>query len=168
MQSHQVFLSRWLTGSEQERRRRPRSVVRHGLVAALIVSGLLSFLGVSISGQLPAWLGGEPGIRKRRHAVLFRVCPDASFFPAQFPVILLFAVQRRYGDSQYLECGDVSSGCGFQRDSDSTLWRSGSRYGNGPGLRGDQSHHDLALLHPQSAASAAPCEERRPILTGKF
>lgn len=41
-----------------------RNVVRHGLVAALIVSGLLSLLGVSISGQLPAWLGGEPAYEK--------------------------------------------------------------------------------------------------------
>ena len=131
-----------------------RNVVRHGLVAALIVSGLLSLLGVSISGQLPAWLGGEPGIRK-----------DATLYFFVFALMLPFSQLNSLSSSFVqcsgdMECGDVSSGCGFQRDSDSTLWRSGSRYGNGPGLRCDQSHHDLALLHPQFPASAAPCGER--------
>ena len=57
-----------------------RNVVRHGLVAALIVSGLLSLLGVSISGQLPAWLGGEPGIRK-----------DATLYFFVFALMLPFS-----------------------------------------------------------------------------
>ena len=36
-----------------------RSVVKHGLWAALVVSGLSCLLGVALSGPLPVWLGGE-------------------------------------------------------------------------------------------------------------
>lgn len=65
-----------------------RNVVRHGLVAALIVSGLLSLLGVSISGQLPAWLGGEPGIRKDATLYFFvfaLMLPFSSSIPCRPP-----------------------------------------------------------------------------------
>lgn len=73
-----------------------RNVVRHGLVAALIVSGLLSLLGVSISGQLPAWLGGEPGIRK-----------DATLYFFVFALMLPFS-QLNSLSSSFLQCsGDM-------------------------------------------------------------
>ena len=39
-----------------------RSVVCHGLVSGLLVSGLLCLLGVLLSGHLPVWLGGEAAI----------------------------------------------------------------------------------------------------------
>ena len=73
-----------------------RNVVRHGLVAALIVSGLLSLLGVSISGQLPAWLGGEPRIRK-----------DATLYFFVFALMLPFS-QLNSLSSSFLQCsGDM-------------------------------------------------------------
>ena len=41
-----------------------RQVVCHGLLVALLVSGICVLIGLSISGRLPVWLGGNPEIRK--------------------------------------------------------------------------------------------------------
>ena len=40
-----------------------RNVVRHGLVTALVLSGLLCLFGISISKMLPIWLGGDVTIQ---------------------------------------------------------------------------------------------------------
>ena len=40
-----------------------REVLRQALVAALVYSVTLAVVGVAISWELPAWLGGEPAIR---------------------------------------------------------------------------------------------------------
>ena len=45
-----------------------RQVVCHGLLVALLVSGILCLIGLSISGRLPVWLGGNPEIRKAASA----------------------------------------------------------------------------------------------------
>lgn len=56
-----------------------RSVLRHGLLTALGLSGLLCLLGVLLSPHLPRWLGGE--------AVL---CADASAYFVTFACMLPF------------------------------------------------------------------------------
>jgi len=43
---------------------RARQVLRHGLVTAILFSGLLLAISTSISGDLPAWLGGETAIQR--------------------------------------------------------------------------------------------------------
>lgn len=43
--------------------REARNVLRQALVAALFYSVFLATVGISISWQLPVWLGGEPAIR---------------------------------------------------------------------------------------------------------
>lgn len=51
-----------LIGAKQEAQ--ARNVVRHGLVAALILSGIQCVLGALCSGVLPVWLGGDAAIQK--------------------------------------------------------------------------------------------------------
>ena len=48
-----------------------RRVVKHGLVTALLFALLLLGIGVSISGPLPRWLGGEESIRRDATAYFF-------------------------------------------------------------------------------------------------
>ena len=36
-----------------------RDVLRHGIIAALIISGLLCACGAAVSRSLPVWLGGD-------------------------------------------------------------------------------------------------------------
>ena len=42
---------------------RARAVMKQGLVAVFLFALFMSGIGVGISGALPGWLGGEPGIR---------------------------------------------------------------------------------------------------------
>lgn len=70
-----------------------KNVVRHGLIAALIISGTLCLLGAAISGPLPGWLGGDPLIRK-----------DASAYFLVFALTLPFS-QLNLLCSSFLQCG---------------------------------------------------------------
>lgn len=73
-----------------------RSVVRHGLAAALCMSGLLCLLGVLISGSLPRWLGGAPEIQM-----------DASHYFLVFALMLPFS-QLNSLTASFLQCsGDM-------------------------------------------------------------
>lgn len=73
-----------------------RSVVKHGLWAALVVSGLSCLLGVALSGPLPVWLGGEE--------VLHR---DATLYFLVFSLTLPF-MQLNALTSSFLQCcGDM-------------------------------------------------------------
>lgn len=54
-----------------ERFDKARSVVRHGLVSALVASGFLALLGALLSGPLPVWLGGEKEIQDSATAYFF-------------------------------------------------------------------------------------------------
>ena len=56
-----------------------RAVVRQSLTATLVFSLFLALIGVSISGALPGWLGGDPSIR--RDATHY-FCIFSLFLPA--------------------------------------------------------------------------------------
>lgn len=73
-----------------------RNVVRHGLVSALVASGLLALVGAIISGPLPAWLGGETEIQS-----------NASAYFLVFAMVLPFS-QMNSLCSGFLQCaGDM-------------------------------------------------------------
>lgn len=73
-----------------------RNVVRHGLLAAAVVSALLLIIGFSIFKPLPQWLGGEPAIQR-----------DASLYFLLFVLMLPF-FQLNSLCSSYLQCcGDM-------------------------------------------------------------
>ena len=73
-----------------------RSVVCHGLVSGLLVSGLLCLLGVLLSGHLPVWLGGEAAITA-----------DASAYFLIFALMLPFS-QMNSLTASFLQCaGDM-------------------------------------------------------------
>ncbi len=73
-----------------------RTVMRHGLVVGLIISGLLCLFGVAISGSLPAWLGGDESIRA-----------DASAYFLVYALMLPFS-QLDSLTSSFLQCkGDM-------------------------------------------------------------
>lgn len=57
-----------------------KNVVRHGLLAALVLSGLLAALGMAISGALPVWLGGDVEIQKDAAAYFFVFALALPFF----------------------------------------------------------------------------------------
>ena len=73
-----------------------RQVVCHGLLVALLVSGILCLIGLSISGRLPVWLGGNPEIRK-----------DASAYFMVYALMVPFS-QINSLNSSFLQCsGDM-------------------------------------------------------------
>lgn len=73
-----------------------RAVLRHALVSALLVSGILAVIGLAICRPLPAWLGGD--------AELF---DDATAYFAAFAVMIPFS-QLNSLSSSCLQCsGDM-------------------------------------------------------------
>lgn len=73
-----------------------RAVVRHGLAAALLLSGLLCLLGTGASGALPRWLKGDETI-----------CGDAAAYFRTFALMLPFS-QLAVLSSAFLQCaGDM-------------------------------------------------------------
>jgi len=73
-----------------------RSVVKHGLWAALVVSGLTCLIGVLLSNPLPVWLGGEEALHR-----------DASLYFLVFALTMPF-MQLNALTSSYLQCcGDM-------------------------------------------------------------
>ena len=73
-----------------------RTVVRHGLAAALTLAALLALLGLGICRQLPCWLGGGAGI-----------CADASAYFLTFSLMLPFS-QLNSLTAGFLQCaGDM-------------------------------------------------------------
>ena len=81
-------------GGEQEEG--ARNVVRHGLVLALLVSGLLCLLGAAISGKLPVWLGGDVAI-----------CEDASKYFLVYALMIPFSQFNSLCSSFLQCCGDM-------------------------------------------------------------
>ncbi|MBQ9064837.1 MAG: MATE family efflux transporter [Blautia sp.] len=49
-----------------------RGIVKHGLSAVILISGIVMLLGLTIGGFLPAWLGGDEAIRNDASAY-FRI-----------------------------------------------------------------------------------------------
>ena len=73
-----------------------RNVVRHGLVTAVIVSGLLCLLGLAISGSLPVSLGGDVAI-----------CGDASRYFMVYALMIPFSQMNSLNSSFLQCCGDM-------------------------------------------------------------
>lgn len=73
-----------------------RTVVRHGLAAALTLAALLALLGLDICRQLPCWLGGGA-----------EICADASAYFLTFSLMLPFS-QLNSLTAGFLQCaGDM-------------------------------------------------------------
>lgn len=73
-----------------------RTVVRHGLAAALTLAALLALLGLGICRQLPCWLGGGA-----------EICVDASAYFLTFSLMLPFS-QLNSLTAGFLQCaGDM-------------------------------------------------------------
>lgn len=73
-----------------------RTVVKHGLISALLISALLCTLGAVISDPLPVWLGGSETIHR-----------DASLYFLVFALELPF-LQLNSLASSFLQCsGDM-------------------------------------------------------------
>lgn len=76
--------------------RAARTVVRHGLVCALVMSLLLCLAGLAIHERLPVWLGGEA-----------EICADAAAYFMSFALMLPFS-QLNSLNSSFLQCsGDM-------------------------------------------------------------
>ncbi|MBR3693142.1 MAG: MATE family efflux transporter [Erysipelotrichales bacterium] len=81
-------------GAKQERE--ARDIVKHGLLTALIVSGLLCIFGILIATPLPIWLGGEEVLHH-----------DATAYFFVFACMLPFS-QLNSLTSSFLQCsGDM-------------------------------------------------------------
>lgn len=73
-----------------------RTVVRHGLAAALTLAALLALLGLGICWQLPCWLGGGA-----------EICADASAYFLTYSLMLPFS-QLNSLTAGFLQCaGDM-------------------------------------------------------------
>ena len=73
-----------------------RTVVRHGLAAALTLAALLALLGLGICRTLPCWLGGGA-----------EICADASAYFLTFSLMLPFS-QLNSLTAGFLQCaGDM-------------------------------------------------------------
>ena len=73
-----------------------RTVVRHGLAAALTLAARLALLGLGICRQLPCWLGGGA-----------EICADASAYFLTFSLMLPFS-QLNSLTAGFLQCaGDM-------------------------------------------------------------
>lgn len=73
-----------------------RTVVRHGLAAALTLAALLALLGLGICRKLPCWLGGGA-----------EICADASAYFLTFSLMLPFS-QLNSLTAGFLQCaGDM-------------------------------------------------------------
>ena len=73
-----------------------RNVIRHGLISALSISGLLAFSGLLLSHPLPILLGGDPAI-----------CPNATAYFFVYSLMIPFS-QLNSLTSSFLQCsGDM-------------------------------------------------------------
>lgn len=73
-----------------------RNVIRHGLISALSISGLLAFSGLLLSHPLPILLGGDPAI-----------CPNATAYFFVYSLMIPFS-QLNSLTSAFLQCsGDM-------------------------------------------------------------
>lgn len=73
-----------------------RNVVRHGLISALIISGILCLSGILLAHPLPIVLGGDPAI-----------CPDATAYFFVYALMIPFS-QLNSLTSAFLQCsGDM-------------------------------------------------------------
>ena len=73
-----------------------RNVVRHGLISALIISGLLCLSGLLLSHPLPIALGGDPAI-----------CPDATAYFFVYSLMIPFSQLNSLASSFLQCCGDM-------------------------------------------------------------
>ena len=133
-----VQVAHHIGGKEPEK---ARNVERHGLVAAILLSGLLCLLGILIR-----MAGRGDRHSKGCFRLFFYAFADASVFPAELFMLRLFAVQRGYGHAQRFKRCHVRTGCAIQRFVHSEVWGAGSRNGDGAGLCCYQPDHGRVVL----------------------
>ncbi len=79
-----------------EKNAEARKVVRHGYIAAAVISLIVCIIGFALCKPLPVWLGGEEAIRR-----------DASLYFLLFVIMIPF-FQLNNLSSAYLQCsGDM-------------------------------------------------------------
>ena len=100
-----------------------RTVVKHGLISALLISTLLCALGAVISDPLPVWLGGSETIHRD-----------------------VFAVQRGHGNAQHTYGRNVHFRHYIQCDFHSQIRRIGRGHRHGACLRGGMPCNAVVLL----------------------
>lgn len=66
-----IQVAHFIGAKEEEK---ARGIVRQGLAAAIIFSGILLLTGVLMHQRLPMWLGGEAGIRKNASVYFLIYC----------------------------------------------------------------------------------------------
>ncbi len=86
------FLSKWHTGLGPEILAGAKKILRQSVTATLVFSSLLAVVGISISGVLPGWLGGDEMIRS-----------DSSFYSRIFSLFLP-ALQLNFLAGGMLRC----------------------------------------------------------------
>ncbi len=66
-----IQVAHFIGAKEEEK---ARGIVRQGLAAAIIFSGILLLTGILMHQRLPMWLGGEAGIRKNASVYFLIYC----------------------------------------------------------------------------------------------
>lgn len=139
-----------------------RNVVRHGLLTALVLSGLLALGGALLSKPLPGLLGGGAELHR-----------DAAAYFLVFALALPFQ-QLNALCSGFLQCsGDMVTpsilnavmcalDVAFNTLFIPALWRARRGTRDGAGLCGDQPRDGVALLLLQRGA-AVEAEGNRPV-----
>lgn len=130
-----------------------RNVIRHGLISALSISGLLAFSGLLLSHPLPILLGGDPAICPNATAYFFVYSLMIPFSQLNSLTSAFLQCSGDMDDTKYFKCRHVCTGCSIQCLVYPTLWCPWCRYGNSTRLCHHQSDHDMALLHLQQAAA---------------
>lgn len=91
-----------------------RSILRRSVPSTFAFSALLAAIGVSVSGALPQWLGGDSVIRSDA-SLLFPDFLALSPHPAnELSGRRHVTLQWQHAHSQYRRCTDVHSRCRFQ------------------------------------------------------
>lgn len=78
------------------REREARSVVKHGFICAVVISGILSAVGVIISPYLPGMLGGEE-----------EILHDSSMYFLTYALMIVFSQINSLSASFLQCCGDM-------------------------------------------------------------
>ncbi len=82
-----------------------REVFRQGLVSALLFSGCIALLGMSVSGPLPRWLGGTPEILSDATRYFFIVAACLPFMQVDWMCAAMLQVSGNMKVPSYLNIG---------------------------------------------------------------
>lgn len=154
-----------------------KKILRQAVTATLVFSSLLAVVGISISGMLPIWLGGDEAIRGDS-SLYFNIRTIPACLAVELSCRRHVALQWEYARARHAEYNDVLAGCHVQLLPDlsdeacgvvrSCIYRSRCRsgcercyIGNGIGRTRYRRRNDVVSMPPFAHAEA----HRR---TGKF